>query len=162
MTHRQWIAAQKRAMALAKSKPAAAMRLLERIANSIEARTRSTVGAWHFEQTLGLASIVQSEAHDPRGASATLGRLADHHEAMLRYQQRALVSTLSAQALEFLAANQRTRAAHSIRRASPWAQTLRPGDKVFRRAQHGLRERAREAKAQVTTRRSTRRDAARG
>jgi hypothetical protein len=147
-------------MALSKSKPAAAARLLERLAKSIESATRSAAGVWHFEQTLGLASIVQSEANDRRGASATLGRLADHHEAMLRYQQRALVSTLSAQALEFLAANEPTRAAQSIRRATPWAHTLRPGDKVFRRAQRGLRERSRGA--EETKRRSMKGNAVRG
>jgi hypothetical protein len=161
MTHRQWVAAQKRAMALSKSKPAAAARLLQRLATSIESRTRSAAGAWHFEQTLGLASIMQSAANDRHGACATLGRLADHHEAVLRYQQRALVSTLSAQALELLAINQRTRAAESIRRATPWAHTLRPGDELFRRARRVLSARSRGAKAQATTRRSTRRRAAR-
>lgn len=155
MTHRQWIAAQKRAMALSKSKPAAAARLLERLAQSIESRTRSAVGVWHFEQTLGLASIMQSEANDGRGACATLARLADHHEAVLRYQQRALVSTLSAQALELLAINQRTRAAASIRRASRWAHELRPGDELFRRAQRALSERSRGAGARAKTRRQT-------
>lgn len=121
-------------MAVAKSRPATAARRLEQLARSVASESRWTVGDWHFEQTLGLTSIVRSEANDHRQSAETLARLVEHHEAMMRYQQRALVSALASQALELLAIDDRAGAARALRQAAPWAKSLRPTDKLFERA----------------------------
>jgi hypothetical protein len=138
---------QTRAMTLATSRPAAAARQLERLARAVESGSRSTVGDWHFEQTLSLASIVRSEAHEHRQSADTLARLVEHHEAILRYQQRALVSALASQALELAAIDDRAGAAQALRRAAPWAKNLRPAERLFELARKAAKRTARRKRA---------------
>lgn len=143
VTHKQWNGALRRTLMQGKSTPASRARQLERLARVVASEARSHVGDWHFEQTLGLACTARSEANDHRQAASILMRLAAHHEANLRYQQRALVSALAAQALELAAANDRAGAARVLRRAAPWAKTLRPADKLFERARRTAARRSR-------------------
>ena len=141
VTQRQWDAARKRALRLAKSAPSAAAKQLEDLARIVESKARSSVGDWHVEQTLALASVVRSDANDHRQAAKILARLAEHHEAGLRYQQRALVSALASQALEHAAAGDRARAVRALRKAAPWAATLKPADRLFERARKTVSQR---------------------
>jgi hypothetical protein len=134
VTHKRWNATLKRAMRLATSKPREAAELLEHLAQSVASTASSTVGDWHFEQTLALAGSVRSGANDHVGSSETLARLARHHDSVLRYQQRAVVSVLASRALELVAINDRSGAALALQQAAPLAKDLRPVDKLFERA----------------------------
>jgi hypothetical protein len=100
MTHTQWNAQIKRALAISEKNPDAAVRLLERLARTITSETGTGLQQWHPAQTLGVTSSVQSESGKHRQAADTMLRVAEHHEQDLRYHQRALVSAFAVSAME--------------------------------------------------------------
>ncbi|HKW00087.1 MAG TPA: hypothetical protein VJN96_09690 [Vicinamibacterales bacterium] len=126
-------------MRLAESKPQTSAKQLERLAKRVASASDHVVSDWHVEQTLSLASTMRSEAGDHRGAARILGQLASHHEAKLRYHQRALVSALSAQALDLVSNRDRAGATRALRQAAPRAKGLRPPEKLFLLARRRLK-----------------------
>lgn len=145
MTHAEWHAKVTQSLALAEQKPKAALRILERLAIAVESEERKSVADWHVAQTLGVISIVQSQAGNHRESSETLLRVAERHEQTLRYEQRALVSACAAAALVLTSVGDRAGALRALRKAAPWAASLRPKDQLLRKAEKAVKAMARRA-----------------
>jgi hypothetical protein len=139
MTHTQWNAQIKRALAISEKNPDAAVRLLERLARTITSETGTGLQQWHLAQTLGVTSSVQSESGKHRQAADTMLRVAEHHEQDLRYHQRALVSAFAVSAMELAQGGDLRGAAKMLKRAQPFARTLRPKEKLLQHAQKAVR-----------------------
>src|SRR5687767_1085724 len=118
MTHSQWYAKIKRALALADRNPKHALRTLDKLARAVESQILTGVHDWQLAQTLHVKSIVQSNVGDYLEAAKTLTRIAEQYEKELNYQLRALVSAYAAAALELAQVGDRRGAQKVLRRAS--------------------------------------------
>ena len=138
MTHTQWNARIKRALAISEKDPEAAVRQLEKLARTITSATGTGMQQWHLAQTLGVTSSVQSESGEHRHAADTMLRVAEYHEQELRYHQRALVSACAVSAMELAHDGDLRGAASVLKRAEPFARTLRPMEKLLGHAQKAV------------------------
>jgi hypothetical protein len=135
MTHAQWNARIKSALALADRNPRSALRRLSMLARALESQLVEGVDGWHMAQTLQLTSLVQSRAGDYRGSASTLQRVAEQHARDLQYQMRGFVAACAAAALQLLQNGDRPGAVRMLRKAAPWAASLRPRERLFTHAE---------------------------
>ena len=135
MTHRQWNTRIRQSLAQVKRRPVRAVQSLDALASLVHLETRKHVGDWHLEQTLEVLSIVHSHLDHHHQSADIMLQLAQRHEQQLTYYRRAFVSACATAALQCASAGDRTRAVRALRRAAPAAAGLRPGEKLFRKAQ---------------------------
>jgi hypothetical protein len=138
MTHAQWNARIKSALALADRNPRSALRRLSMLARALESQLVEGVDGWHMAQTLQLTSLVQSRAGDYRGSASTLPRVAEQHARDLQYQMRGFVAACAAAALQLLQNGDRPGAVRMLRKAAPWAASLRPPERLFTHAEKAI------------------------
>lgn len=139
MTHPQWNATIKRNLAVAAKNPRRALGALEKLARELESQTRTSIQAWHLDQTLHVVSIVQSDAGDHQASARTIVRLAERHEQELQYQRRALVSACAAAAVQLAQSGNGSGAAAMLRKGARAAATLHPKDGLLQRAKKAVR-----------------------
>lgn len=146
MTHAQWNSKVKRALRLADREPKDALQTLRTLARKLEAQLPNGIHDWHLAQTLQVMSVVQSKVGDYRASANTLLRVAEQHEHELLYQTRGFVSACAAAAVQLAQAGDRSGAARVLRKAAPWAASLRPKDRLLAHAQKAVRALSRHAR----------------
>ena len=109
------------------------------LARTLESELHKGVDEWHLAQTLQLTSLVQSRAGDHRGSASTLERVAEQHARELRYQMRGFVAACAAAALQLVQNGDRPGAVRMLRKAAPWAASLRPRERLFTQAEETVR-----------------------
>ena len=139
MTHTLWNVRIKRALELSNRRPALALRTLRALLRSVESSRKTALGDWHHAQTLHMLSLVQAAAGDRRGSGETLMRLADQHEAQMKYEMRAYVSACAAAALQLALDRKLVRAKQMLQRANRWSRSLEPEDELLAQARKTIR-----------------------
>ena len=104
MTTQQWHSELESALDSASDNKINAARRMELLAARCRGHAKSTIGDWHFEQSLGLAATLLADAGRHKDAARLYRRLARHHARSLAYQGRALASAQTALALTLFAA----------------------------------------------------------
>jgi hypothetical protein len=135
----------RRGLARMEKHPKDAVRLFERLAETVDRNGRRSVQDWHGAQTRYLMSLAQTQAGDAAAARRTLARIAEEHRQSLIFHMRAFVSASAASALELARAGKVRSAERVLKSADRIARSLAPGDRLFQHARRTIRVAARAA-----------------